>query len=189
MCENCKEILIDYRGKAHDIGSCPILSMAYCGLCSKRGHFHSDCPDFLSQRMRKPQYLEQLIPPSYRERYKIQSLTPLKMVDPDTPPLQSIWELPANAKYIKDFLLERQQTLDKHSLTIKTTGKAKKENMATVEKLAFILKSKVLWIKSKRYLEENEEDENDEETKTTPAATEKKPKGKGKSKKKETARG
>lgn len=186
MCDNCKNILVDYRGKPHDIGACPILSMAYCGLCSKRGHFHNDCPDVISLRMRKPEYVEQLIPPSLRERYKIQSLTPLPVKNPEVPTLQSVWELPMNSKYIKDFLMERKQSLDKHSLEIKTTGKAKKDNMQTVEKLAAILNCKVLWLKSKRYLESNEEEEFEGETNTaattTQAATNKKPKSKSKKK-------
>jgi hypothetical protein len=163
--------------------------MAYCGLCSKRGHFHNDCPDVISLRMRKPEYIEQLIPPSLRERYKIQTLTPLPIKNPEVPTIQSVWELPMNSKYIKDFLLERKQSLDKHSLEIKTTGKAKKDNMQTVEKLASILNCKVLWLKSKRYLESNEEEDNDDETNTgtTQAAPSKK--SKSKAKKKETTGG
>jgi hypothetical protein len=169
--------------------------MAYCGLCSKRGHFHNDCPDVISQRMRKPEYVEQLIPPTLRERYKIQTLTRLPYPNPETPVSQSVWELPMNSKYIKDFLTERKASLDKHSLVIRTTGKAKKDNMQTVEKLASILNCKVLWLKSKRYLEDNEEEDNEDETNTNAAqaaASIKKPKSKNKSsksKKKETTGG
>lgn len=91
-----------------------------------------------------------------------------------------------NSKYIKDFLMERKVSLDKYSLEIKTTGKAKKDNMQTVEKLAAILNCKVLWLKSKRYLESNEEEEFEDETNTntatTQAATGKKSKSKPKKK-------
>lgn len=110
--------------------------------------------------MQKPLYLEQLIPPSLRERYKIvDQKTPLAVTDPDPPKIpESVWELPANGKYIKEFLKDFEPTLQKLSLTIKTNGEAKKENMMTVVKLAAALKKQVIWIKSKRKEEENEAD-------------------------------
>ena len=178
MCENCKTILCDYRGKPHDPLTCPLLDIAYCGICSKRGHFHVDCPDTLVQRFRKPQYLEELIPPSLKEKYKIHTtrtpladtetvspIIPISMWDtkkqvlmappfyPNIPP--SMWEFPKNnAEYVKKFLVEHKATLDKLGLKIK---EKKEKNEEVLLKLAEHMNKIVVWTtKSAKHTEKHE---------------------------------
>lgn len=164
MCENCKDVLCDYRGKSHTPLECPFLSIAYCGICSSRGHFHTQCPDAAVQRSRKPEFLEQLIPPSLKERYRIQgACTPLPTAEPlpaKIPP--SMWEIPRKAEVVKDFLEKRKVLVTNLRLKIRTSDKDHNERV--LFKLAESQKAIVVWTKSGKQTEKDEEDAQKPET-------------------------
>lgn len=157
MCEICKDVLFDYRGKPHTSLECPFLAIAYCGICSARGHFHTQCPDATVQRSRKPEYLEQLIPPSLKERYCIQgSCTPLPSCEPlaaKVPP--SMWEVPRKAEAVKDFLEKRKVLVT--NLRLKIRSNDKEHNERVLLKLAESQRSIVVWTKSGKQTEKDED--------------------------------
>jgi hypothetical protein len=159
MCENCKDVRFDYRGKSHTTLECPFLKIAYCGLCSKRGHFHTECPDTASLSSRRPEFVEQLIPPSLRERYHIEtSCTPLPNREPlpaKIPP--SMWEIPKkDADALKKFLEDHKAQLEALNLKIKQN---KEHNEAILYKLADSQKKIVVWVTKSGKQAEKDEDQ------------------------------
>ena len=159
MCEICKDVLFDYRGKPHAPVECAFLSIAYCGICSSRGHFHTQCPDAAVQRSRKPEFLEQLIPPSLKERYRIQGkCTPLPSCEPlpaKIPP--RMWEIPRKAEVVKDFLEKRKVLVT--NLRLKIRANDKDHNERVLLKLAESQQTIVVWTgKSSKQTEKDEED-------------------------------
>lgn len=77
MCERCRSVLIGYSHK-HSPEECPLLDVAYCPICSCRGHYLSECPCYDTLDKAQPRYLEQLIPRTLLNQYKISTLTPIE---------------------------------------------------------------------------------------------------------------
>lgn len=74
MCSKCETIQLGMK-IPHQVSACPLLRASYCSLCCCKGHFTEDCPDEEVSNARQPQYVEQLIPYSVIEQYKITTLT------------------------------------------------------------------------------------------------------------------
>ncbi len=77
MCSNCKDVAKLCRPKLHEEKFCPLLRAGYCSICCSKGHFTSDCPNSTAMEYRKPQFMEQLIPFSKLQEYRITTRTPL----------------------------------------------------------------------------------------------------------------
>lgn len=71
MCE-CSRLNITSN---HDQHSCPVRAALFCSICQIHGHPTMKCPDRARWHYRKPEFVEQLIPTSVLEHYKITSLT------------------------------------------------------------------------------------------------------------------
>lgn len=63
--------------KAHGMNACPLVRSRYCGMCASYGHTSSSCPDVTTRIFREPEFMEQLIPPSLVEKYRINTQTKL----------------------------------------------------------------------------------------------------------------
>jgi hypothetical protein len=104
MCSICKDILKDF-GIAHTESLCPLRNSRYCSHCAKYGHLTTSCPARPSVLFREPAFLEQLIPASELDEFKITSRTPLSYTKPEEP--QRYLEIKENDKVISAYLSAR----------------------------------------------------------------------------------
>ena len=138
MCDSCKHVLKGYKIK-HDKAACPLLQLSYCGICAKRGHFTIDCPDEAVLEFRVATYMEQLIPPSLLDAYKIKSQTPIRDRQEARILHEPVLEVSRKAEAVRSILFA-------YSRPCKTNGKeAAEENEAQLEKLAHELKRKLVY--------------------------------------------
>jgi hypothetical protein len=86
MCSHCRSILPDFR-LDHDASLCPLRKSSYCSHCAMYGHLLAMCPAKPADAFLQPIYLEQLIAPSDRVAFGIQSRTPLPAA-PSVPGIQ-----------------------------------------------------------------------------------------------------
>lgn len=77
MCTNCQDTIRGFIKIKHDPQNCPLLQARYCSICAIHGHTTLSCPDEATLQYRKPQYVEQLLPPSYLDKYAITTRTPM----------------------------------------------------------------------------------------------------------------
>jgi len=138
MCDNCKDVLKGYKIK-HEVSSCPLLQLSYCGICAKRGHFTIECPDDAILEHRQAMYMEQLIPPSLLDAYKIETQTPLSPRSEIRQLHEPVLEVSRKAEAVRSILFA-------YNRPCKTNGKeAAEENEAQLEKLAHELKRKLVY--------------------------------------------
>jgi len=72
MCDSCS---ILYKSEQHDPSLCPVRAALFCSICQVNGHSTVKCPHRDTWHYRKPQFIEQLIPATVLNHYKIESLT------------------------------------------------------------------------------------------------------------------
>jgi hypothetical protein len=138
MCDNCKHVLKGYKIK-HDISSCPLFQLSYCGICAKRGHFTLECPDDEVLEFRQATFMEQLIPPSLLDAYKIETQTPLLSRQEPRQLHEPVLEVSRKAEAVRSILFA-------YNRPCKTNGReAAEENEAQLEKLAHELKRKLVY--------------------------------------------
>ena len=138
MCDSCKHVLKGYKIK-HEKSNCPLLQLSYCGICAKRGHFTLDCPDDAVLEFRVATYMEQLIPPSLLDAYKIETQTPLADRVIPRELHEPVLEVSRKAEAVRSILFA-------YSRPCKTNGReAAEENEAQLEKLAHELKRKLVY--------------------------------------------
>lgn len=65
----------------HAAGHCPVTASLFCSICQENGHATMKCPDRATWHYRKPEFVEQLIPLSVLQHYKIDTRTPIPGVD------------------------------------------------------------------------------------------------------------
>jgi hypothetical protein len=135
MCSNCKDILVGFQLK-HESSVCPLKQSTYCGICALYGHTTINCIDEEVLELRKPNYIEQLIPPSIREEYNIKTKTKIQIKIQIKPKYEPVLEVINNDKYIRAILQNNNITI---------SGKAK-ENRLRLQKLAEELGRKLLFI-------------------------------------------
>jgi hypothetical protein len=73
MCE-CARLKIT---PDHPDQACPVKAALFCSICQIHGHPTMKCPERHIWHYRKPEFVEQLLPMSVLEHYKITSLTPI----------------------------------------------------------------------------------------------------------------
>ena len=138
MCDTCKHVLKGYKIK-HEKSACPLLQLSYCGICAKRGHFTIDCPDDAVLEFRVPTYMEQLVPPSLLDAYKIESQTLIKARGEPRQLHEPVLEVSRKAEAVRSILFA-------YNRPCKTNGReAAEENEAQLEKLAHELKRKLVY--------------------------------------------
>lgn len=144
MCDICSKI---YRSDTkHDIAVCPVRAALFCSVCQTHGHSTLKCPDKATWKMRTPEYIEQLIPPSLLRHHRITSMTPIHE------PNQSPMPMPLDKKY--DPVLEVpvdttgqyiRATLACHNLPSSSI----KENKRVLEAYSALIGKKVVYVQSK----------------------------------------
>jgi hypothetical protein len=72
MCDFCSKL---YKSEQHEPALCPVRVALFCSICQIHGHSTIKCPDRNTWHYRKPEFVEQLIPTSILNHYKIDSLT------------------------------------------------------------------------------------------------------------------
>jgi len=74
MCDYCSSL---YKADKHDQSLCPVRAALFCSICQVYGHSTMKCPNKATWHYRKPEFIEQLLPQSMLNHYKIESLTPI----------------------------------------------------------------------------------------------------------------
>ena len=123
MCSICDKVLIGF-GIDHEESNCPLRTSRYCSYCASYGHLTKSCPAKPSKMFREPIFVEQLIPPTLLQEYKITTRTPIKPLPQDEP--QHLLEIQDDDKVITEYL---------KSQSLKVTKKAK-DNRLTLEEYA-----------------------------------------------------
>jgi hypothetical protein len=103
MCRHCDYIPFS-EFKEHSEFQCPYRKSTYCSFCAMYGHPESDCPCPPPDHLRKPQFIEQLLPAHLVKSYNISTATPIKSTPTDIP-RYNIIELIDSAESIKRYLL------------------------------------------------------------------------------------
>lgn len=140
MCDVCSTI---YRSDTkHDISVCPVRSALFCSVCQITGHSTFKCPDKATWRMRTPEYIEQLIPPSLLRHHTITSQTPIQSVNaaPIECSYSPVLEVPVDTtgQYIR-------ATLACHNLPSSSI----KENKRVLEAFGALIGKKVVYVQNK----------------------------------------
>jgi hypothetical protein len=104
MCRHCDYIPFS-EFKEHSEQNCPYRKSTYCSFCAVYGHPESDCPCPPPDHLRKPQYLEQLIPSHLVKSYNISTATPLPTSTPSSISRYNVIELIDTPESIKRYLL------------------------------------------------------------------------------------
>ena len=136
MCSKCKDVLIGFKIK-HEPSECPLMRSSYCSVCASYGHTTLECTDGDVLAYRKPQFVEQLIPPSIIRSYNITTRTPL--VNPakeDEKKCLPSLEVVDSVKCIRAMLMN-------HNIPI--SGKMK-ENRNRLERLADEIERKLIYL-------------------------------------------
>ena len=131
MCSICKNTLIGF-GIDHEESTCPLRTSRYCSYCASYGHLTKACPAKPSKMFREPVFVEQLIPPSLLQEYKITTKTPIKPLPRDEP--QNLLQIEDDDKVIIQYLQTHALKVSKKSKDIRLTLEdyAKKQNMRLV---------------------------------------------------------
>ncbi len=103
MCRHCDYIPFS-EFKEHSEHQCPYRKATYCSFCAVYGHPESDCPFPPPEHLRKPQYIEQLIPSHLVKSYNISTATPITQ-EPAQISRYNVIELIDTAESIKRYLL------------------------------------------------------------------------------------
>ena len=139
MCSKCQNVLIGFS-IPHPVSDCPLLHSSYCSVCCSYGHLTDDCPDYEVLHHRKPQFLEQLIPPSSLRRYTITSQTPLECSEETCKhPFEPVLEVEESDKAIRQILM---------NYSIQPSGRMK-ENRRLLKQLSEELHRKLVYISPK----------------------------------------
>jgi hypothetical protein len=91
-CTACRSVLGSLT-RRHTPDACPLRKTLYCGVCASYGHGPSSCPDTAILALRQPQYLEQLLAPTFLEQYNITSRTPIPSNEPPSTLENPTWEI------------------------------------------------------------------------------------------------
>jgi hypothetical protein len=137
MCSKCQNVLIGFS-IPHPVSDCPLLRSSYCSVCCSYGHLTDDCPDTEVLHHRKPQFLEQLIPPSALRRYNISSRTPIECCEAESPKLETLLRIEKSDKAIRQVLM---------NYGIQPSGRMK-ENRRMLQQLADEIGRKLEYIES-----------------------------------------
>ncbi len=139
MCSKCQDILIGWS-IPHKTTSCPLLVVGHCSICCQSGHTTEDCPDHETKAFRAVQFVEQLIPSSMLEHYKITSRTPLQESVPfPKAKYEPVLEVEDTDKAIRQVL---------RNYSIEPSGRMK-ENRRLLKVLSDELHRKLVYIASK----------------------------------------
>lgn len=134
MCSNCAGIGPKTK---HDPMACPLTSASYCSICASYGHTTMKCPDSSVITLRKPQFVEQLIPPSMLETYGITSRTPLANPTAERRPKhEPVLEVMESDKHIRAVLMNYS----------KQPSQKLKENKIRIQRLADELGRKLIFL-------------------------------------------
>lgn len=76
MCSLCRPVLPDF-GLPHSEDLCPLRNSQYCPYCATYGHLMAFCKAKPPASITQPIYLEQLIAPSDRIAFGIETCTPI----------------------------------------------------------------------------------------------------------------
>ena len=134
MCDYCKDVL-GTCVKKHEAKHCPLKRGSYCCLCASYGHSVKRCP--MDMTYREPQYLEQLIPTSVLEEYKINTNTPLTTTREPLIPNKAVLDYVDEPKAIRSLLkafgeLPKKEERDKGKYNKQLQKMAKKKNLTLV---------------------------------------------------------
>jgi hypothetical protein len=131
MCSICKTILIGF-GIEHEESNCPLRTSRYCSFCASYGHLTKSCPAKPSKMFREPIFIEQLIPSSLLQEYKITSKTLIKPLPLNEP--QNLLEIQDDDKAIMEYLKSQSLKISKKSKDNRLTLEeyAKKQNRRLV---------------------------------------------------------
>lgn len=140
MCENCSKILgkcVAPHYKYPD--KCPLKTASYCCLCASYGHTPINCKE--DTRYRKPQFLEQLIPPSLLQQNGIITNTlitstnnkePTYMVDPIKPIIDVIDHpktIKSVLKIMNNMPKKEERGIHKYKKHLNKVAKERNENV------------------------------------------------------------
>ena len=121
----------------HKISDCPLLRSSYCSICCSYGHLTDDCPDCEVLQHRQPEFMEQLVPPSVLQHYKITSRTPLPSTDVSKSyRFEAVLEIEESDKAIRQVLM---------NYDIQPSGRMK-ENRRLLKQLADELGRKLVYL-------------------------------------------
>jgi hypothetical protein len=134
MCDYCKDVL-GKCVKKHEAKHCPLKKGSYCCICASYGHSVKRCPTDMTYR--EPQYLEQLIPTSVLEEYKINTNTPLTTTREPLIPNRAVLDYVDEPKAIRSLLkafgeLPKKEERDKGKYKTQLQKMAKKKNLTLV---------------------------------------------------------
>lgn len=137
MCSNCQDVLIGFS-IPHPVSHCPLLASSYCSLCCSYGHLTEKCPDEEGFEYRKVQFVEQLVPYSLLQQYKITSQTPLAThPTPKQFRHEPVLEVEESDKAIRQILM---------NYSIQPSGKMK-ENRRMLKQLSEQIGRKLVYLK------------------------------------------
>jgi len=102
MCDYCIHI-VGTTYPTHTPTLCPYMRSKHCSYCSVFGHMSSECPNtsFLHSR---PQFLEQLIPQQYIQKYNITTTTSIQYNDEQIIGSDTILEIECKNNIIQKYL-------------------------------------------------------------------------------------
>ncbi len=136
MCSKCQNVLIGFSMQ-HKISDCPLLRSSYCSICCSYGHLTDDCPDCEVLQHRQPEFMEQLVPPSVLQHYKITSRTPIPSTDVSKSyRFEAVLEIEESDKAIRQVLM---------NYDIQPSGRMK-ENRRLLKQLADELGRKLVYL-------------------------------------------
>ena len=135
MCSKCQNVLIGFS-VPHKVSDCPLVRSSYCSVCCSYGHLTDDCPDYEVIQHREPEFIEQLISPSYLQQYKIESRTPLPYSREFKHRFEPVLEIEDSDKAIRQVLM---------NYSIQPSGRMK-ENRRLLKQLADELGRKLVYL-------------------------------------------
>lgn len=74
-CGVCRSLL--GQNRIHSDGICPTRELLWCAHCGEAGHLPHECSSQSFGHVYRPKTLEELIPADVRERWDIQTTTPI----------------------------------------------------------------------------------------------------------------
>jgi len=136
MCSKCQNVLIGFS-VPHKVGDCPLLRSSYCSVCCSYGHITDECADYEVLPHRQPEFMEQLVPPSVLQSYKIETRTPLPHTrETRTHRFEPVLEIEESDKAIRQVLM---------NYSIQPSGRMK-ENRRLLKQLADELGRKLVYL-------------------------------------------
>lgn len=147
MCDICS--VIYHSDTKHDISVCPVRSALYCSVCQIYGHSTMKCPDKPTWQVRKPEFIEQLVPRILLLHHNIVTQTPIVNSNPALLecPYSSVMELPEDkdGKFIRATLA---------SYNLPSSGI--KENKRVLEAFGSLIGKKVVYIQNEKEINEKQ---------------------------------